>query len=74
MVGEFIPLTVNEVRRETPEAVSIFFDYPAAQREAFHYTPGQYITIRWNEAGKEYRRSYSISSVPDDPHIAITIK
>jgi ring-1,2-phenylacetyl-CoA epoxidase subunit PaaE len=73
MVGEFISLTVKEVRRETQDAVSILFEYPADRSKAA-YRPGQYITIRWMDGGKEYRRSYSISSIPEDPYIAITIK
>jgi ring-1,2-phenylacetyl-CoA epoxidase subunit PaaE len=73
MVGEFIALTVKEVRRETQDAVSILFDYPP-DRTKFNYKPGQYLPIRWMEGGKELRRSYSISSVPEDPYIAITIK
>jgi len=74
MTGEFISVVVKEVRQETEDAVSILFDYPPEQREKFSYKSGQYVTLRWNDGGKETRRSYSISSVPEDPHIAITIK
>lgn len=74
MISEFIPLKVKEVRRETTEAVSILFEYPEGNKSSFTYKPGQFITIKWYENGLEYRRSYSISSVPDDPYIAITIK
>lgn len=74
MVGEFIPLTIREIRQETPEAVSILFEYPAGKKEAFSFKPGQYLTIKWKSGGQEHRRSYSISSVPEDPYIAITVK
>jgi ring-1,2-phenylacetyl-CoA epoxidase subunit PaaE len=74
MVGEFIPLRVREVRRETADAVSILFEYPEGKESAFAFKPGQYITIRWMEGTKEFRRSYSLSSVPEDPFISITIK
>lgn len=74
MTGEFISVVVKEVRHETEDAVSILFDYPSEQRERFTYKSGQYVNIRWFDDGKEIRRSYSISSVPEDPHIAITIK
>lgn len=74
MVGEFIPLTIKEIRQETEEAVSIFFQYPVENREAFSFKPGQYLTIKWKADGQEYRRSYSICSVPEDPYIAITVK
>jgi ring-1,2-phenylacetyl-CoA epoxidase subunit PaaE len=74
MLGEFIPLTIREIRQETTEAVSILFEYPLVNREAFVFKPGQYLTLKWKSAGQEYRRSYSISSVPGDPYIAITVK
>jgi len=74
MLGEFIPLTIKEIRRETEEAVSILFHFPEAHKEAFQFKPGQYLTIKWKSDGQEFRRSYSISSVPEDPHIAITVK
>ena len=74
MTGEFISVVVKEVRQETHEAVSLILEYPKAQEEKFSYKSGQYLTVRWHDHGKEIRRSYSISSVPEDPHIAITIK
>lgn len=74
MTGEFITVLVKEVRQETSEAVSILIEYPPGQREKFAYTSGQYVTLRWKDGSKETRRSYSISSVPEDPYIAITIK
>ncbi len=74
MTGEFITVEVKEVRQETNEAVSILFDFPPDQRDKFNYTSGQYVTLRWKDGTKETRRSYSISSVPADPHIAITVK
>ncbi|HUR32029.1 MAG TPA: ferredoxin--NADP reductase [Saprospiraceae bacterium] len=69
-----IPMVVKEVRQETKETVSILLDYPAEQREKLEYKPGQYITVKWKDGGKEIRRSYSISSIPDDPYLSITIK
>ena len=74
MVGEFIPLKVNEVRKETEDTVSILFEYPGGDKEAFPYRPGQYLTIKWHDGKEEHRRSYSISSVPEDDLIHITIK
>ena len=74
MVGEFIPLKVNEVRKETEDTVSILFEYPGGDKEAFPYRPGQYLTIKWHDGKEDHRRSYSISSVPEDDLIHITIK
>jgi ring-1,2-phenylacetyl-CoA epoxidase subunit PaaE len=74
MSGDFISMVIREVKKETEEAVSILFEYPESLREQFHYKPGQYITVKWMEGEKELRRSYSISSIPDDPYLAITVK
>ena len=74
MSGDFISMVVKEVRHETDEAVSILLEYPEQHREKLHYKPGQYLTIRWMDGGRELRRSYSISSVPSDPYLAVTVK
>jgi ring-1,2-phenylacetyl-CoA epoxidase subunit PaaE len=74
MSGEFIPMVVKELRPETSEAVSILLEYPAGFGDTLQYKPGQYITVKWKDGEKELRRSYSISSVPEDPFLSITIK
>lgn len=74
MTGDWMQVKVHEVRQETPDAVSLLLEYPQGDKSALAFRPGQYVTVRWHEAGKELRRSYSISSVPDDPFLAITIK
>lgn len=74
MNGDFISMQIREVRHETDEAVTIFFEYPDALKEKLHYKPGQYITVKWLDGTKEFRRSYSICSIPEDPYLAITVK
>jgi ring-1,2-phenylacetyl-CoA epoxidase subunit PaaE len=74
MNGDFISMIINEVRHETEEAVTILFEYPDELKEKLHYKPGQYITVKWMDGDKEFRRSYSISSIPEDPYLAITVK
>ncbi len=56
----FTPLTIAEVRRETPDAVSLLLRPPPGAEAAFAFTPGQYLTLRRIEGGEEIRRSYSI--------------
>ena len=70
----FHRLTLREVRRETPSAVSLAFAVPAALREAFRFTPGQYLTLRRVVGGAEIRRSYSICSAPGDGELRIAVK
>ncbi|MDE1567351.1 1,2-phenylacetyl-CoA epoxidase subunit PaaE [Aquabacter sediminis] len=73
-VPKFHALTVREVRRETPEAVSITFDVPADLAADFAFAPGQYLTLRTTIDGEEVRRSYSICSGPDDGELRVAVK
>lgn len=59
-------LKIKEVRPETAECVSVSFDIPESLQQAFHFLPGQYLTLRKHIDGKEIRRSYSICSAPGD--------
>ena len=70
----FHRLTIRDVRRETPDAVSIAFDIPPELRDAYAFEPGQYLTLRANLDGEEVRRSYSISSGPYDGELRIGVK
>ena len=70
----FHPLTIREVRRETPDAVSIAFDVSAELERAYAYEPGQYLTLRTTIDGEEVRRSYSICSGPGDGEVRIGVK
>ena len=74
MSKAFHPLAVREVRPETAEAVTVFFDIPEELKEAYRYTQGQYLTLKFNFNGEEVRRAYSMCSSPSDDHIAVTIK
>lgn len=74
MAVEFHRLTISDVRRETPEAVSIAFAVPADLAGAYHFNPGQHITLRTQVDGNEVRRSYSICTTPDDHELRIAVK
>lgn len=68
----YTPLKVLEVRPETPDTFSLFFEKPAS---GFEYLPGQYLTLRVEIDGKKYPRAYSLSFSPYlDSHLAVTIK
>jgi ring-1,2-phenylacetyl-CoA epoxidase subunit PaaE len=71
---DFQPLTIAEVRRETPEAISVVFTVPEALREAFRFKPGQHLPVRATIDGEEQRRTYSICSRPGEPNLRIAIK
>jgi ring-1,2-phenylacetyl-CoA epoxidase subunit PaaE len=74
VASHFIPLTIEDVRRETADCVSIAFTIPPQLREIFHYHQGQNITIRAVIGGTELRRSYSICSSPLDKELRIAVK
>lgn len=73
-MAKFHSLTVSDVRRETDDAVSICFEVPDELREAYRYTPGQYLTLRCDLGGDDVRRSYSICSGLDDGELRVAIK
>jgi ring-1,2-phenylacetyl-CoA epoxidase subunit PaaE len=70
----FHRLTVNDLRRETRDAVSLTFAIPEELQDDYHFSPGQYLTLRTTMDGEEVRRSYSICSGPDDGELRIAVK
>lgn len=70
----FHPLCVKEIRKETPDCVSILFDVPADLQEGFRFTQGQNLTLKTIINGEEQRRSYSICSSPFDKELRVAVK
>src|ERR1700759_2282290 len=70
----FHRLAVNDVRRESADAVSLTFAIPQELADDYYFTPGQYLTLRTTMDGEEIRRSYSICSGPDDGELRIAVK
>lgn len=74
MSKHFYSLRVSEIRRETADAVSVFFEIPANLKDTFKYTQGQYLTLKFSIKGQEVRRAYSMSSSPLEERICVTVK
>src|ERR1700741_5407640 len=70
----FHRLAVNDLRRETADAVSLTFDIPKELAADYAFAPGQYLTLRTTMDGEEVRRSYSICSGLDDGELRIAVK
>ena len=70
----FHRLAVNDVRRESADAVSLTFAIPSELADDYSFVPGQYLTLRTTMDGEEVRRSYSICSGPDDGELRIAVK
>lgn len=73
-MSECHALTVAEVKKETPNAVSILFEVPENLRDVFAFKAGQYITIKHSSNGKEIRRAYSICSSPKSGKLKVAVK
>jgi ring-1,2-phenylacetyl-CoA epoxidase subunit PaaE len=70
----FHRLTVDDLRRESVDAVSMTFAIPHHLADDYRFAPGQYLTLRTTLDGEEVRRSYSICSGPDDGELRIAVK
>jgi ring-1,2-phenylacetyl-CoA epoxidase subunit PaaE len=70
----FHRLAVNDLRRESADAISLTFAIPKELADDYSFTPGQYLTLRTMMDGEEVRRSYSICSGPDDRELRIAVK
>jgi len=70
----FSKLKVQEIKKETNDAVSIAFEIPADLKSNFEYQSGQYITIKSDIAGEDIRRSYSLCSAPSEDDFRIGVK
>lgn len=71
---EFHKLRVAEVKRETPDAVSVRFDLPESLRETFAFKAGQHLTFRRDFGGEEVRRNYSVCVAPSEGVLKIGVK
>jgi ring-1,2-phenylacetyl-CoA epoxidase subunit PaaE len=67
-------LRVAEVRRETPDAVSVRFEVPEALKEAYRFDAGQHLTLKRDFDGEDVRRNYSVCVSPRDGELRIAIK
>lgn len=66
-------LTVQQITKETPDTISIYFRQPAEGKIA--YKPGQFLTLLVPVQGETVRRSYSMSSCPyTDEQLCVTVK
>jgi ring-1,2-phenylacetyl-CoA epoxidase subunit PaaE len=74
MSSHFASLTIEDIRRETADCVSIAFTIPPEWQQAFRFRQGQNITIRTTIRDAEIRRSYSICSSPLDKELRIAVK
>jgi len=73
-MSSFYKLTIKEVRRETPSAVSVLFNVPLEFKDFYRFVAGQYINLKLTLDGHEIRRAYSICSSPESGELRIAVK
>jgi len=73
-MSSFYKLNIKEVKKETPNAVSIAFTLPAELKTVYQFIAGQYINLKLTLDGEEVRRAYSICSSPESGELRIAIK
>lgn len=74
MAIHFHKLTVKEVKKQTPDCVSVSFDIPAALQPDFAFSQGQNITLKKMIDDEEIRRSYSICTAPFENELTVAVK
>ena len=74
MTPRFHPLTIADIRAETPDAISVAFAVPPDLAPAYRFRAGQYLTLRTTLNNQELRRTYSICSGEDDGELRIAIR
>jgi ring-1,2-phenylacetyl-CoA epoxidase subunit PaaE len=66
-------LKVQEIRKETDDAVTLCFKQPGLKK--IKYRAGQYLTLQFRINGRRYIRPYSFSSTPlIDSTLNVTVK
>lgn len=70
----FQKLKIKDIRKETPDCVSIAFEIPEELKPLYRFKQGQNLTLRVKFNDEEIRRSYSICSSPLDNELRIAVK
>lgn len=67
-----LSLRVETIKWETADTATFYLAEVAGKK--INYTAGQFITLVFTHHDEEIRRSYSLSSSPDEELLAITVK
>lgn len=73
-MSKFHALKISDVRRETPDVVSLAFQVTKELAEAYRFQPGQYLTLRTTIGSQLVQRAYSICSGLDSGELRVAIK
>ncbi len=72
MTEDILKLKVERIQWETPDTATFYLS--SVEGNSIPYEAGQFITLIFTHRQEEIRRSYSLSSSPDEQYLAITVK
>ncbi len=73
-MSTFYKLSIQQIIKETKDAVSILFNIPSDLKDSFKFVAGQYITIKTTINNEEVRRAYSICASPNSGELKVAVK
>ncbi len=73
-MSSFHNLSIQNIKRETKNAISITFNIPENLKETFAFKAGQYITLKTVIDGHEVRRDYSLCVSPKSGELKVAVK
>lgn len=74
MTPKFHTLTIQQITKETKDAVTISFKVPNELKNDYSFFSGQYLTLRSTINGEDVRRSYSLCSTPTEDDLRVVVK
>jgi ring-1,2-phenylacetyl-CoA epoxidase subunit PaaE len=78
MTPQFHSLKIADRRQESADSISLAFAVPPELKAQYHFTQGQYLTLKAKVDGNDIRRSYSIctavSNYSDQNELRVAIK
>lgn len=73
-MSKYHQLTIEEVKKETPDCVVISFKIPSHLKKEFAFKQGQYLTLKAKINSEEIVRSYSLCTAPYEEKWSVAIK
>lgn len=74
MSTDFHTLKIKDLVKETEDSMSVIFDVPDQLQDQYQFKAGQYLTLKFDKDGQEYRRAYSIFTSPGEDKLGVTSK
>ncbi len=73
-MSDILTLNIAKIEQETEDTVSIYLDIPSDKVATMQHKAGQYLTVILDSGEEELRRSYSMSSAPEDNFYRFSVK